>query len=124
MKTTIDITKARHYLEQLNESRQKHLHERFLKAREAAQRIVRMLAERYPVTRIYQWGSLLEESHFSEISDIDIAIEGDVSAEDFFRLYGEAMEMTNFHLDLVQLDKIDPLHAKSIRKKGRIVYER
>lgn len=124
METTIDIAKARHYLEQRDKTRQKHLHGQFLKAKEDAKRIVRMLAEQYPLVRIYQWGSLLDESRFSEVSDIDIAIEGDVSVEDFFRLYGEAAEITDFHLDLIQLDKIDPLHAKSIRTKGKVIYER
>lgn len=124
METIIDLAKARHYLEERDKTRQKHLHGRFLKAEEDVQRIVRILVEQYPVVRIYQWGSLLDESRFSEVSDIDIAIEGDVSAEDFFRLYGEAAEITNFHLDLVQLDKIDPLHARSIRKKGKVIYER
>jgi hypothetical protein len=35
-----------------------------------------MIARNHPRVRVWQWGSLLDRSRFSEISDIDIAIEG------------------------------------------------
>jgi len=93
-------------------------------ARKDFDKIVKMLIKKYRPRRIYQWGSLLNENDFSEISDIDIAIEGDYSAEEFFRIYGDAMELTGFPLDLLEINKIEPLYAMGIRKKGRIVYER
>jgi len=40
-----------------------------------------MIVREYKPLRIYQWGSLLEDRHFSEISDIDIAVEGITDAE-------------------------------------------
>lgn len=83
-----------------------------------------MMVKQYRVRRVYQWGSLLNEQNFADWSDIDIAVEADLTAEEFFALYGEAMKMTDFPLDLVELDKIEPLHAESIRRKGRSVYDR
>ena len=66
----------------------------------------------------------MSRAHFSFISDIDIAVEGITSAEAFFAMYGDAEALTNFPLDIVQIEKIEKLHAQSIREKGRVVYER
>lgn len=87
-------------------------------------RIVDMLVTEYNPPRIWQWGSLLDENSFSEISDIDVAVEGVKSSEEFFAMFGAADDLTDFSLDMVQMEKIHPLHADSIRKKGRLVYER
>ncbi len=81
-----------------------------------------MIWETYCPKAIYQWGSLLDRDRFSEISDIDIAISGHISAEVFFEMFGKAMDMTDFSLDIVELEKIHPLHARNIREKGRLVY--
>ncbi|MDZ7318873.1 MAG: nucleotidyltransferase domain-containing protein [candidate division KSB1 bacterium] len=83
-----------------------------------------MIIHKYRPAKIYQWGSLLNERLFSEHSDIDIALEGLDSVEDYFALLGDAGEMTSFPLDIVLLEKIHPLHAESIKKKGRLIYER
>ena len=84
----------------------------------------RQAARRGAPRRVYQWGSLIDGHGFSDISDIDIAVEGLGSAETYFALIGDAMRMTEFPLDLVELEKIEPLHAESIRRHGRLVYER
>lgn len=119
-----DIAKARGSLRQREEQKRQKRHELFLAARHDAEDIIRMIIRDFSPTRIYQWGSLLEEKHFSEISDIDIAVEGKFSAEEYFSMLGKAAAMTKFPIDLVELDKINPVHAESIRKKGRMVYER
>jgi hypothetical protein len=46
--------------------------------------IVVLITKECKPRRIYQWGSLLNEKYFSEISDIDIAVEGIRSAEQYF----------------------------------------
>ncbi len=83
-----------------------------------------MIIKKYNPKRIYQWGSLLHPEQFSEISDIDIAVEGIGSAETFFKLFGEADAMTKAPLDLVELEKVEPVHRESIIRKGRLIYER
>ena len=70
-----------------------------------------------------QWGSLLDLEQFDENSDIDIAIEGITEAERYFALLGDAMEMTRFPLDIIQLEKIEPEFAELILLKGKIIYE-
>ena len=94
------------------------------RARRDFKKILALIVTKYRPTRIYQWGSLLDKDHFNERSDLDIAVEGVKSAKDFFAIYGDADALTGFPLDLVELDKIHPLHAESIRKNGRLVYER
>jgi len=53
-----------------------------------------MLEKEYGYLRIWQWGSLLDRRRFSEISDIDIAVEGVPDTATFFELYGKAMSLT------------------------------
>jgi predicted nucleotidyltransferase len=99
-------------------------HRRFEKAWQDFHRITALIIEKYKPNRIYQWGSLLNERHFSAISDIDIAIEGITDAETYFQMIGDADRLTDFPIDIVQLEKIDPIHARSIRTKGKLIYER
>ena len=99
--------------------------ERKAKLKEAQrdfQRIADMIVNKYQPKRLYQWGSLLHDENFRDYSDIDIAVEGIVKAETYFEMYGEAERMTRFPLDLVEMEKIHPLYADSIRRIGRLVY--
>ena len=121
---TVNVERARENLQERYAREEKELDMRFQSAWESFDRIVELLIQKYHPRRIYQWGSLLNRAYFSFISDIDIAVEGIASAETFFAMYGDAEGLTNFPLDLVQIEKIDKLHAQSIREKGRIVYER
>ena len=83
-----------------------------------------MAIEKYNPRRIYVWGSLLRPESFDENSDIDIAVEKVGSAEKFFALAGDALNLAEFPLNLVELDKIDPLDRQTIITKGKLVYER
>ena len=86
--------------------------------------IVAHLIREYRPLRIYQWGSLLHPEHFSEISDIDVAVEGLSDPLAGLRAAAEAERLTDFPVDLVELERIHPAHAESIRREGRLVYER
>jgi len=86
--------------------------------------IIAMIIKDFNPIRIYQWGSLLHPEQFDENSDIDIAIEGVDSAEAWFALIGKAMDMASFSVDIVDINTVHPLDADSIRKRGKIVYER
>lgn len=88
-----------------------------------ADAIVAMIIEKFDPQAIYQWGSVLKGDHFSEISDIDIAVEGLHSAERYFAMLGEAEALTHFPLDLVEMEHIEPEYADLIRKHGKCVYK-
>ena len=120
----VDIEKVRSFLDDRAKQQQNLLKKRFDRAQRDFNKIIQIIINKYDPLRIYQWGSLLHQENFSEISDIDIAVEGIASTEQFFSLLSETDELTNFPLDMIELEKIHPLHAESIRKKGRLVYER
>ena len=98
--------------------------ERWRQAKADCANIVTMIIERYKPKRLVQWGSLLDKEQFNERSDIDLALEGIVDAETYFALLGDAMNMTSFRVDIVQLEKIEPEFASLIRSKGIVIYER
>jgi len=100
-------------------SERRALHE---KASRDCAAIISMIIENYKPARIYQWGSLLHPEQFDENSDIDIAIEGIDDPEKWFAMLGKAMDMSTFPVDLVDIDKIEPVHADSIRKRGKVIY--
>jgi predicted nucleotidyltransferase len=93
-------------------------------ATEDCRRIVDMIVERHRPARVYQWGSLLDPERFDESSDIDIAVEGLKDAREFLALQAKAMAMTEFPLDLVELEHAEPSHRTSIVERGRMVNER
>ena len=69
-------------------------------------------------------GIPLESQAVSEISDIDIAVEGLSGPEEFFKTVGIAMDMTSFPVDVVEMETLPTGTAERIRMRGRIVYER
>lgn len=115
---------AKDFLIQKQRQRILNLDSRFIVATQDFERIVAFIIEKYHPQRIFQWGSLLNRERFSEISDIDIAIEGITDAQNFFMLLSEAHDFTEFPVDIVQLEHIHPLHKDMIIQKGRLVYAR
>ena len=116
--------KAREFLEQKENDRNAIIKKRFKQATHDFDVITKEVVSRYNPSKIYQWGSLLNEQNFSDISDIDIALEGICSADEMFEIYGLAMELTNFPVDIVQIEKIEPEFAALIKKNGKLIYER
>ena len=62
-------------------------------ARQDAESITAMIIEKYQPRQIIQWGSVLAPNHFSEASDIDLAIVG-LDTIEFMRLLADAEVMT------------------------------
>ena len=120
----IDLDAVRDFLRNKELARSRLLDERFVKASSDFNRITGMIIEHFKPLRIYQWGSLLDRERFSEISDIDIAVEGLSGPEEYFSLLGEALPLTDFPLDVVEIEKIGDDNARYIREFGRIIYER
>jgi len=100
------------------------LQERWAVACNDFNRIVSHIISTYRPLRIYQWGSLLHPEHFSEISDIDIALEGLSSPDEYFAILGDVMNMSSFPLDIIDLGKVDAETAAFIKQRGKLIYER
>lgn len=122
--SSVDMEKVREFVKQKEKHRQERLDSRYVQACEDFEKMVSFIIRKYNPKRIYQWGSLLNREGFSEISDIDIAVEGMRSYEEFSRMYGDIEPMSSLSVDLVEIEKIHPFHAESIREKGKLVYER
>ena len=88
------------------------------------QAIIDFIVREYNPPRIYQWGSLVHTERFTERSDIDIAVEGLAHPFDLHRILDYAETVTSLPLDIVPLEEIAPEYADSIRRDGRLVYER
>ena len=122
-KSEFDIAVARETLQQCIALRRQRLEVMVLRAQEDFCRIKEMLIAKYHPRRIYQWGSLLRPEKFQEISDIDIALEGLDNSMAGLHALDDACRLTNFPVDLVEMERIHPSHAQSIREEGRLVYE-
>lgn len=119
----VDPAVARDFLLRKKKQRQAVLARHYEQALRDFEAIKSMIIECYHPSRIWQWGSLLDRAKFREYSDIDIAVEGIDEAEEFFKMFGDAERLTNFPLDLIDINKIAPEFAALIKSKGKIVYE-
>lgn len=99
-------------------------HVRWEKACADLEKIVAHIIMKYKPLRVYQWGSFLDARKFTEISDIDIALEGLADPLDGLHAIADAEEMTDIAVHIVELERIHPLHAKTIREEGKLIYER
>ena len=119
----IDLDKVRAFLNGKRERTRRARAALLEQAQSDARAIIERIAQAHNPQRIYQWGSLVETGHFTELSDIDIALEGLRGAEEYFAILGEVMGMTAFPLDIIELEKVDAETAEGIRRRGRIVHE-
>lgn len=120
----IDLDRARAFQAEKERRRNARIDARFERATRDAAAIVAAIAQQVNPRRIYQWGSLLDRSRFSEISDIDLAVEGLSGPADFFRTLGIAMEGTKLPVDVIELEKVPEDIAERIRSRGALVHER
>lgn len=119
-----NIEEARENLKKQKGIVEKEREHLFNKAYADYKAIIKMIIQRFNPERIYQWGSLLDRKMFTDYSDIDIALEGMKSIEDLIELERLAEGMTEFPLDILELEKVPSVYADSIRSKGVLVYER
>ena len=118
----VSVRETLAYLDEKERRRSLALDERFAKASEDFARILEIIVKEFRPTRVWQWGSLLDRTRFSDISDIDIAVEGLGSAQRYFDLLKRVDPMTSFSLDVVELERIEPEFATLIRQRGRLVH--
>jgi len=79
------------------------------------------VAPLFPVERVYLYGSTLT-GRWRPDSDLDLAVEGDLSPEDFFSLWGELDKRLEQEIDLREMAKL-PFREK-VQHKGVMLYER
>ena len=120
----VDSAAAARWVVRRRDKRREILRHRLQRAQRDAGRIISAIAEEYRPRRIYQWGSLVHTERFSEISDIDIAIEGMVCDEQALAsIWSQAELMTDLPVDLVVMERLEPGRANLIRRFGTVAWQ-
>lgn len=122
--TPEDIAAAREHLRQRREAAFQAREAR----RQAALKALRDAAPRvfpqFPtVYRAYLFGSVTRPGDMGRRSDVDVAVEGKLSAEDYFALWRALEEASGEPIDLVELTDDLPF-ASRVRESGEVIYER
>ena len=120
----VDLDQVRAFLADKERRRRARVDERYAQATRDARAIVSEITAQVNPRRIWQWGSLLDRKRFSEISDLDIAVEGLNGPDEFFQVLGIAMNATALPVDVVELEKLPADIAERIRTRGVLVHER
>lgn len=121
----LDLAAVRAHLR----ARQERAYQAAEQRRQAALSAIRAAAcavfPRFPgVCRAYVFGSALRPGAMRLDSDIDIAIEGALSAEEYFALWRDLEHAaSDWTIDLVELDRAVRF-ADRVREEGMLIYER
>jgi predicted nucleotidyltransferase len=119
-----DIKAARLSLKKRREESNKKNFDRWKRASAETDAIIQMIIQDFNPTRIYQWGSVLDQSKFKEYSDIDIAVEGLQDVSHIFKIARKSEEISSFTVHLLELEKIEHQYAEIIKSKGKLIYEK
>ncbi len=119
----VDLEACRAYLkarQQRAVQRQEALQQQVSQAVRAA---AAAILPRFPnVRRAYLFGSVLHGLRTT--SDVDVAVEGELTAEEYFALWRELdRAVPGWLIDLVELER-DLRFADRVRMEGELIYER
>ncbi len=79
-----------------------------------------LLKERFGVTRVVGFGSMVRESGFTPWSDVDLAVWG-LAPEDFLDAAGEAMDTgldSGVQVDVVDMERCSPELHRTVMREG------
>jgi predicted nucleotidyltransferase len=84
------------------------------KGLDAAKKCANFLKEKYGVTKVILFGSLLNYEKMTPHSDIDLAVWG-LPEKDYFKAVGFLLEIAdNFSIDLVEIQNVRPYILSAI----------
>ncbi|HBG15434.1 MAG TPA: DNA polymerase subunit beta [Firmicutes bacterium] len=84
-----------------------------------AERMVSILLRKYKVKEVYLFGSvIIPDKEFSIGSDIDLGVSG-LSTEDFYQAWNEIETLSEFEVDLIDLDHCSPEFRIKVLSEGR-----
>mgnify|MGYP000745874595 CR=1 FL=1 len=87
------------------------------RAWESARRIAACLRGEFGATRVLVFGSLARQGRFDQWSDIDIAVSG-IAARDFYAAVARALGLSEFQLDVVDLEDCAASLREIISREG------
>jgi predicted nucleotidyltransferase len=120
-----DIAASRARLRSRQERQFRAREERRLAALKALRSAAHSVLPRFPGVRcVYLFGSVLRPGALRSTSDVDVAIEGGLDAEEYFALWRELERAApGWLIDLVDLDQ-DLHFADIVRERGELIYGR
>lgn len=122
--TSEEITAAREHLRRRREAAFRAREARRQAALQALRNAADRVFPRFPaVRRAYLFGSVTRPGEMGRRSDVDVAVEGKLSAEDYFALWRALEEASGESVDLVELTDDLPF-ARRVRESGEVIYER
>ena len=123
--SAFDLAASRAYLISCQEQAYQVAEQLRHAALHAVYRAARLVLPRLPgVERAYVFGSVLRPGAMHAGSDIDVALEGRLSAEEYFALWRALeSELSEWTVDLVELDQ-EVRFADRVREQGALIYER
>ena len=123
--SAFDLAASRAYLISRQEQAYQVAEQLRQAALQAVYRAACLVLPRFPgVERAYVFGSVLRPGVMHAGSDIDVAIEGMLSAEEYFALWRALEnELSEWTVDLVELDQ-EVRFADFVREQGALIYER
>lgn len=103
-------------------------HRRAQQARRAgmradAERLARTVASRFPLERLYLFGSVAENRPLAAWSDMDLAVEG-LPPDRFLELAGALASATSYTVDLKPIEGLAEDQRRQIRLRGVLLHER
>ena len=123
MPTTFDLTPEqistyRRHAQQRRQQELPEIERRRERAWEAARMAAQVLKEKFGVTRVVVFGSLVRDAGFTRWSDVDIAAWG-LALEDTFRAIGVIMDLdTEVPVNLVDVNTASPPLLEAIEREG------
>ena len=123
MPTTFELTPEqistyRRHAQQRRQQELPEIERRRERAWEAARMAARVLKEKFGVTRVVVFGSLVRDAGFTRWSDVDVAAWG-LALEDTFRAIGVIMDLdTEVPVNLVDVNTASPPLLEAIEREG------
>ena len=119
----IDISRVAARMREQDDQQARERSRRYAEARRQLDAAIAVAAGFPEVRRIRVWGSLLRPDRFTELSDIDLCVEGVRSPEVWSRLERALLDTVTMPLDLVRWETLMEPHRESILARGEVVYE-
>jgi len=121
----VDVAASRAYLQERQHQRRQKREASRQQAVQMARAAARSVLPAFPqVRKAYLFGSMLRPGAIRRDSDIDLAIEGPLSPEDYFTIWRELERaIPGQVVEVVELGR-DLRFAEQVRQTGEVIYER
>lgn len=119
----VSIKAAAEHQRRLEREDQARRDDRYRRAKTELDAALAHIRVHFTPRRIIVWGSILAPERFTELSDLDICVEGIDDWAEWSRLERDLLEITTLPLDLVKWESLQPIHQRRILERGEVVYE-